>query len=180
MSTARRSILPVAPCNWHELKRAIPGLDEAAKTEQKIPLYLIEVKELETGVLSRGDVTNYLNRKSLRLLTIQEAFFALTKHPDLLKKLKGKTFYVGGLGPEEDGEYTIQPDGSLKPGRSPDREKNVLHCSGSNPLWIGVCIYKKDFRFATGAIQPSMEQRIVSVPEDVPINSICEEMRRQI
>ena len=136
-----RGMLPIAPGNWPELKRNVPGLDAAAKAvqslkqqEQRTPLRFSQIRSIDTKADYVGSM-RILKENRLRPLTLYEVLSTITYARDLIYKHTGKWFYIAGKGTDGKlGIFTIQPDLSLKGGKSDNIEKNV-HCfTGNYPL----------------------------------------------
>ena len=176
--------LPVSPANWDALKRNVSGLEMAAMCPQTPVLKVADVRVISKEV-NRKHSIRVLNGLGLRPITYQEALFALDRNPELKEQLKGRWFWIYGNGIEIGGFHTIQPDGILKEGPSPDREKVVYVAKGKRALSLSVTHdgrpdthierFRLDARLGHTGIAPV----VVGVPDNIPINSILEEARRQ-
>ena len=133
--------LPVSPANWSAIKASVPGIAEAARgaqrptVEKTVPKF-IEI--IETAA-DYADSMRILQERRLKPLIYEGILLVLDLDPKRKEQLKGKWFWIEGRGLEMRGDYTLQPDGSLKEGRSSNPEKIVQCIAGSQPLWFGVC-----------------------------------------
>jgi len=175
--------LPVAPENWEVLKQNIPGLDDAAQGTYN-PQRLSGIRVIETPA-ALTDTLRILEEQGLRLLTYREAFVILGADAKLKERLKEKSFWLKEIGARADGDYTLQPDGSLKEGRAKDKEKAVSVYQGDQPVHLYVypdnqaSWQHKRFNLSANVGPGHVTSMVVGLPQDTPINSICEAVRRK-
>ncbi len=111
------------------------------KTQEQVVSAVIPQIIQQDGVnLTGNDAQSMkiLADHSMRPLTYQEALVWLMQNPEIKEQLKGKFFYLEGVGTDKSGLYTVGGKGELKPG-SGEFEETVLVWSGKNPLSLGVC-----------------------------------------
>jgi len=165
--------MPVSPANWGAIKANVSGIAEAAKEAQRTSVETAPPRFANIEILNQkanhADSMRILNENGLRPVTYQEILIILDKDPKLKEHLKGKRFWIDGVGTEMGGYHTLQSDGSLKKGRSEDPEKNVYCQSGSQPLLFYVGLVTDpasvDWRFLLAAtdVSSSVAQVVVGV-----------------
>ena len=105
-----------------------------------------EIREVEVNggkvylVITDADYAkskDILSKNGLRLLTRQEALAYLTQNSKLKEQLKGKAFWLADKGSKDDGCYTIDSEGNIKPGEG-NPEKTVNIGPGPSQLLLGV------------------------------------------
>jgi len=173
----KNSNLPIAPENWSALKRTVPGLSESSRLPD---VRVLAISSDYCGTLSS------LKEHGLRAMTYPEALVILSRDANLKEKLKGKDFWIDGVGIYlNEWYYVLQPDGSLISGLSSDREKNVSVIKNQQMLLL--VIYSDqdcaglNWRYVIRDSRPNIDAPSVAVgiPQDIPVNSICENLRRQ-
>jgi len=76
----------------------------------------------------------HLAKHNLRPLTYQEALVNLMKNPELKEQLKGKWFYLDGVGIDKSELHTIDEQRNLVKGKGASPEETVRVWKGQNPL----------------------------------------------
>ena len=129
--------LPISPANWNALKRNVPGLAKAAQDAQRVSAKTTPFSTIDIRIINKEtkdkDSARILRKNGLRPLTLKEVLFAVTQDSELRQKLMGKWIWIKDNGTNTKGFYTIQPDFSLKPGKSKDPERNVFCWPGNKP-----------------------------------------------
>jgi len=183
----KNSNLPVDPRNWSEMKKAIPGLKEAARGPLRPISNISDLLVLYCSFSGRGSTYEHsvrtLKEKEHRLLTLEEAAYILTHYPDKLNSLKGRSFYIEGEGNGAGGYHTIRDDGSVHLEMSKNLERSLYYHSGN--LNISLIILqdneaiKNNGRFCLDArnLPSNHVTAIVGLPKDMPVNSICKDAR---
>jgi len=132
----------VSPANWPAIKANIPGIADATREVQRTTAQTATPKFTNIEILNQkanhSDSMRILKENGLRPVTCQEILFALDRDPVLKEQLKGKWFWLEGKGTKMSEYHTLQPDYTLKKGRSKDPEKNIYCDSGNQPLVFGV------------------------------------------
>ena len=164
-----RSMLPINPDNWDTLKKAIPGLNAAAKAVLRPTRF----NATEPRVLQKDANYKYskklLKQQGLRLLTIEEMLFAISKDPSLRDRLRFKWAYIEGRCKEEKGLYTIESDFSLKKSDSAITKEEVMCSPGPHPLQFGVDHQQHGRLCLTGDLHPvSVAPLVIGVPISKP------------
>ena len=119
------------------------------KLSEKKEIGQVEFSEVgTTGVFmvhtkaNQKNSMNLLQQNGFRALTYQEALTKTYQNPELKEHLKGKWFYLGGIGSELSGFYIFNEKGELTKISGPailkkgqgDLEKIVFVLKGSQPL----------------------------------------------
>jgi len=182
--------LPVAPGNWADVKKTIPGLEAVAQQVQRgasqvSKLILTNIRVFSADADYKSSL-QFLKRQGLRLLTLEETLFAVTQSPDFVSKLKAEKFYIGGKCTYKDGFYTIHRDLTLIEGNTSENpERNVLCTSGSAPMLflVKADVYAnayngRRFDLCADSSPADIVPVIVGFAQSMPLNSICEEVMR--
>ena len=190
MQTVKREVrieAPVSQVNWPDLKQNVDGLERAAQgAPERVNWHTLrDVTILEMQANYAG-ATLMLKEWDLRLMTYQEALFAIDRYLDLKVALEGKWFYIKGEGARLGSRFwTLHPDDSLKEGKSGNPEKNLYVFKGDQPLSFMVFSDHdtaiRGGRFHIDADDGFSKQRpvVVGLPKRIPIDSICEDVGRQ-
>ncbi len=134
--------------HWESIKRDLdiepgvpsrPGLHQA--TSRKDLVEIDRVLVLDIAPKSQDDASRILDKKGSRLMNYQEAFMLMMENPDLKEPLRGKSFYISGIGTEFEGYHLIDENGNLTPGGGTKWDptyKVVQVFPGAEPLLIYV------------------------------------------
>jgi len=186
----------VSPGNWAAIKASFPGIAAAANGNQSTTVQGTVGRFAGITVLDKeANSPNsefILETHGLRPVTYQEILIALDRDWELKEKLKGRWFWLEGKGVENGGDHTLQPDGSLKEGRSEDLEKTVYIMKEDSNLLRGeerrslevytdevAVITNRRYRLITTIGSAAIASAVVGIPEELPVNSICKDARRQ-
>lgn len=94
---------------------------------------------MATAQADLGTSMRMLNNSGLKPLTLREVIVLTSIHPELMKEVGGRRFYLSGKGTERSGFYTFNEAGELSEGAG-DRNKTI-HVNGG-PL--GLLLYAHD------------------------------------